>query len=46
MSIFKITLMAALLLSTPLLLSACEDKNALEEGAEEVSDEIDDATSN
>ena len=43
MNILKLFFMGVLLFSTPLMLTACEDENAIEEGAEEISDEIDDA---
>lgn len=46
MKIIKVFLMAIFLASTPLLLTACEDESSLEEAAEEISDEIDDATTN
>lgn len=44
MKVLKIILMGFFLTATPLMLTACEDESALEEGVEEVGDEIDDAT--
>lgn len=44
MKVFKLFLLALVLTSTPLLISACDNNSSLEEAAEEVSDEIDDAT--
>lgn len=53
MKIFKLILMGVFLASTPVLVTACEQDSALEnaaedidEGIEEVQDEIDDATTN
>lgn len=46
MKLFKLFLVALALTSTPLLITACDQNSSLEEGAEEVSDEIDDATTN
>jgi hypothetical protein len=43
MNLLKVLFMGVFLFSTPMLLTACEDESALEEGAEEISDEIDDA---
>lgn len=44
MKILKIMMIGMFLASTPILLTACEDESALEEGVEEIGDEIDDAT--
>lgn len=44
MKILKIMMIGMFLASTPTLLTACEDESALEEGVEEIGDEIDDAT--
>lgn len=44
MQYLKMLLLGLAFVSTPLVLSACEDESALEEGVEEVGDEIDDAT--
>ena len=44
MKYFKFLMMGVALAGTPLMLTACEEKSALEEAAEEVEDEIDDAT--
>ena len=44
MRLFKIFLMGIALASTPLVISACDENTTLEEGAEEVADEVDDAT--
>lgn len=46
MKLFKLFLVALALTSTPMLLAACDQNTSLEEGAEEVSDEVDDATTN
>ena len=46
MKILKIFIMGLFLASTPMMLSACEQQSDLEEGIEEIGDEIDDATTN
>lgn len=46
MKILKIFMLGIFLASTPMILTACDDNSSLEEGAEEISDEIDDATTN
>jgi|TARA_A100000164_G_C21385907_1_gene530832 hypothetical protein len=46
MKYLKLILACLFLASTPLMLSACDKNSDLEEAAEEVSDEIDDATTN
>jgi len=43
MKLLKILLLGAFFASTPLILTACEQESQLEEGVEEVGDEIDDA---
>lgn len=45
MTIFKKLIMAVFLTSTMFAVAGCDDNNAVEEAAEEVTDEIDDATS-
>lgn len=44
MKTLKTALFALFMLSTPFLVTACEQESSLEEGVEEVGDEIDDAT--
>ncbi len=44
MKVFKLFLLALVLTSTPMLISACDNKSSLEKAAEEVSDAVDDAT--
>ena len=46
MNYLKITLACLFLASTPLMLTSCDKNSDLEEASEEVSDEIDDATTN
>lgn len=46
MNLLKLMMLGFFMLSTPVLLGACEQESSLEEAAEEVSDEIDDATTN
>ncbi|MGB0720556.1 MAG: hypothetical protein ACPGRX_08780 [Bdellovibrionales bacterium] len=46
MKLLKTGIIAIALIGTPLLISACEQKSDLEEGVEEIQDEIDDATTN
>lgn len=46
MKLSKLILLSAFALTMPLLLSACERESSVEEAIEEVSDEIDDATTN
>lgn len=44
MKALNLVLLAAFLIGTPLMITACEQQSPLEEAAEEVSDEVDDAT--
>lgn len=44
MKVLKYIFLGAFLMATPLALSACEQQSPIEEGLEEVGDEIDDAT--
>lgn len=44
MKFLNIMLLGAFLVSAPLMLTACEEQSSLEEGVEEVGDEIDDAS--
>lgn len=44
MKFAKMAFFALFIMSAPFALIACEDESALEEGVEEVGDEIDDAT--
>jgi hypothetical protein len=44
MKLIKLMLLGVFLAATPLLMMACEQESDLEEGIEEIEDEIDDAT--
>lgn len=46
MKLFKYFILGLALISAPAALVACDNDSSLEEGAEEISDEIDDATTN
>ena len=44
MKLLKLLLLGVFLTSAPMALSACEQESELEEGVEEIGDEVDDAT--
>ena len=46
MKAIKLFMLGLFLVGTPLFMTACEQESSLEEGIEEVGDEIDDATTN
>jgi hypothetical protein len=46
MKYLQAILMGTFLFSAPMVLVACDQDSSLEEGAEEIADEIDDATTN
>lgn len=46
MKLIKLAIVGICLASTPALITACDQNNSLEEGVEEIADEIDDATTN
>lgn len=46
MNILKLIMLGLFAFSTPVILAACEQETPAEETMEEVSDEIDDATTN
>ena len=43
MKLFRLFVLGMCLMSLPMVITACEQENSIEEGAEEVGDEIDDA---
>jgi hypothetical protein len=44
MNILKLMMLGLFMVSTPLMLSACEQESQLEESVEEAGDEIEEAT--
>ena len=46
MNLLKMMMFGLFMLTTPLMLSACDQNNSAEEAVEEIGDEIDDATTN
>lgn len=46
MTFMKYAVLGFFMVTTPLMITACDNNNSVEEAAEEVSDEIDDATTN
>ena len=44
MKFLNVLLLGTFLVSAPLMLTACEEQGPLEEGVEEIEDEIDDAS--